>query len=485
MTSVRSLRAASHSTVLTTLAIATLCLGIGTSALPTAAFGQATKIYWTDFGSTKVQRADTNGSNVENIVTNPAVQPFEIEVDVANAQLYWTETTAARIQRSNMDGTGIVDVVTGLDTPRGLALDETNGKIYWTDWGTLKIQRANLDGSSVEDLVTSGLSIPRGITLDPTSSKMYWTDSGTSKIQRADLDGSNVEDLITTGLSTPVGIDIDPVNGKMYWTDQDAATIHRSNLDGSGQETIVSSGLLDPSYISVDEVSEKLYWTDFGTAWIQSANLDGSSVTNVVTAGLIIPTGLALAPSAALPVELSRLQAYTDDDDILLSWTTTSERNASGFEVQIKEEDAWSASGFIPAIGSEGVETEYSFRISDRKPGRHGIRLRMIDLDGSFNYSATIEINVGVSGALLLSEPYPNPLRYSASFDVASDRAQHIDVSLFDLQGREVRRIYSGVLESDTSATLMVEAGGLSSGIYILRLRGEAAVVTKRIAVVR
>ena len=81
--------------------------------------------------------------------------------------MYWTDRGTAKIQRANLDGSGVEDLVTsGLDNPEGLALDLGAGKMYWTDPVTAKIQRANLDGSGVEDLVTSGLRWPAGLALD-------------------------------------------------------------------------------------------------------------------------------------------------------------------------------------------------------------------------------------------------------------------------------------------------------------------------------
>ena len=105
--------------------------------------------------------------------------------------MYWSDWGTDRIQRSNLDGSEIEDLVaTGLNEPYGLALDLGEGKIYWTDWGSDRIQRANLDGSEIEDLVT-GLNQPRGIALDLSEDgRMYWPDWGTDKIQRANLDGS-------------------------------------------------------------------------------------------------------------------------------------------------------------------------------------------------------------------------------------------------------------------------------------------------------
>ena len=114
-----------------------------------------------------------------------------------------------KIQRANLDGSQIEDLIfTGLNIPQALALDLDGAKMYWMDPGTIRIQRANLDGSQVEDLVVTGLDYPDGLALDLDGGKMYWTDWGTNKIQRANLDGTRIEDLIT-GLSDPVGLALD------------------------------------------------------------------------------------------------------------------------------------------------------------------------------------------------------------------------------------------------------------------------------------
>ena len=137
------------------------------------------------------------------------------------ARMYWTNAGSwDRIQRADIDGSNVQDLVTsGLRDPIDMALDLTRGKMYWADQGTDKIQRANLDGSDVEDLITT-LDYPVGIALDLAGGKMYWTDMNRDKIQRANLDGSDIEDLITTGLSRPRGLALDLGRGQMYWVDQ-------------------------------------------------------------------------------------------------------------------------------------------------------------------------------------------------------------------------------------------------------------------------
>ena len=267
--------------------------GKGFSHPSRIAIGQPVKMYWIDGEPDRIQRANLDGSQVEDVLTR-LPSPLGLALDVAAGKMYWTDLGTKKIQRANLDGSEVEDLVTsGLEAPLGIALDVAAGKMYWTDQSTNKIQRANLDGSEVEDLVTSGLETPLGIALDVTAGKIYWTDLGTQKIQRANLDGSEVEVLVTSGLASPFSIALDVAAGKMYWTDQSTNKIQRANLDGSEVEDLVTSGLETPLGIALDVAAGKMYWTNAGTDKIQRANLDGSGVEDLVT-GLNDPYTIAL-----------------------------------------------------------------------------------------------------------------------------------------------------------------------------------------------
>ena len=259
------------------------------------------ELYWTDLSEDRIQRADLDGSNVEDLITSGLDGPVGLALDVAAGKMYWTEWERNKIRRANLDGSGAEDLITSGRAPVWLALDVPGGKIYWTDWGRDRIRRADLDGSNVEDLVTTGLNSPAGLVLDVPGGKMYWTDSSEDKIQRANLDGSNVEDLITSGLGSPSGLALDVASGKMYWTDRERGEIRRADLSGANIEDVITRGLNKPYEVDLDLAAGKMYWTDLDTDKIQRANLDGSNVEDLVTRadGLEDPSGLALAVAAA------------------------------------------------------------------------------------------------------------------------------------------------------------------------------------------
>ena len=112
--------------------------------------------------------------------------------------MYWVDAGTSKIQRANLDGSQIEDLVTtGLFVPRNLALDVDGGKMYWTDedWSEGRIQRANLDGSQIEDLLTE-VNSPR--TCSGLSCRKDVLDGHRrSDIGRTNLDGSQSQNLVT------------------------------------------------------------------------------------------------------------------------------------------------------------------------------------------------------------------------------------------------------------------------------------------------
>ena len=257
------------------------------------------KLYWTDWGTDKIQRADLDGSNVEDLVSDAGLDgPDGLALDQSGGKIYWTNVGSNKIQRADLDGSNVEDLITsGLSVPYGLALDPSGGKMYWTNRQTSKIQRADLDGTNIEDLLTlPGLAFPGELALDVSAGKMYWTNPGSDKIQRANLDGANVEDLVTSGLNSPTGLALDLSGGKIYWTDRGTHKVQRANPDGSNVEDLVASGLSTPTGLALDVSGGKMYWTDVDGDKIQRANLDGSSVEDLVTSadGLVDPSGLAV-----------------------------------------------------------------------------------------------------------------------------------------------------------------------------------------------
>ncbi len=258
-------------------------------------------IVWTDYGTDKIQRANLDGSNIEDLVTQELRTPNGIALDVVGGKMYWIDNYTDKIQRANLDGSDVEDLVTRtqrLRTPIDIALDVVGGKMYWTDASTDKIQRANLNGTNIEDLVTrtQGLRSPNGIALDVEGGKMYWTDTYTDKIQRANLDGSNIEDLITQGLSSPYDIAISilsPVNPVIV------------------REDVNRDGVVDiHDLVSVAQ--------QYGKTGTNNADVNGDKVVNVDD---FIVVAAAVDTAAAAPAARAKVQSHFTEAQ-LQQWLT-------------------------------------------------------------------------------------------------------------------------------------------------------------------
>ena len=61
-------------------------------------------IYWTDIATDKIQRADLDGSNIEDLVTSGLVSPQSLSVDIAGGRMYWADFGSGKVQRANYTG---------------------------------------------------------------------------------------------------------------------------------------------------------------------------------------------------------------------------------------------------------------------------------------------------------------------------------------------------------------------------------------------
>ena len=419
----------------------------------------APPIYWTDYGADKIQRANLDGSNIEDLVTQGLSGPRGIALDVVGGKMYWTDRWTKKIQRANLDGSNIEDLVTqGLDGPSGIALDVVGGKMYWTDYGTDKIQRANLDGSNIEDLVTQGLDGPSGIALDVVGGKMYWTDYGTDKIQRANLDGSNIEDLVTQGLGDPFGIALDVVGGKMYWTDTGTDKIQRANLDGSNIEDLVTQGLRSPYGIALDVVGGKMYWIDFRTAKIQRANLDGSNIEDLVT-GLGWSDSIALAiPATQQPAPQPDLADVNGDGTVNIldlvsiassfgqTGETAADLNGDG---AVNIQDLVLAAGAIgndaaaPLLHTESIGPLTSAEVKQWLSQAQQLALADLTSQRGILFLEQLLASMVPKETMLLAN-YPNPFNPETWIPYQLSKSADVTLTIYGIDGQVVRRLILG-----------------------------------------
>lgn len=160
---------------------------------------QKNKLYWIDDFHDKFQRANLDGSRVEDIHKMRGIFRYNIELDLKRSKLYWL--SGRSIKRMDFDGNQIEDVILRWNIPiLSFGLDVNAKHIYWTSSSRGIIHRSNFDGDDIREIVT-GLKEPYHIVVDAESQKLYWAswDRATSlyKIQQSTLDGEDVTDIVT------------------------------------------------------------------------------------------------------------------------------------------------------------------------------------------------------------------------------------------------------------------------------------------------
>ena len=71
-----------------------------------------------------------------------------------------------------------------------------------------------------------------------------------------------------------------------------------------------------------------------------------------------------------------------------------------------------------------------------------------------------------------LFEAYPNPFNPQLNIDISFLENEHIDVSIYNLNGQIVEIIFGGSILANTLYTLNWDASNYSSGLYIIQVNG-------------
>ena len=81
-------------------------------------------VYWANYGTGTIARADLDGSHVDKRVIS-GVQPWAVAVDADH--LYWANVDTNKIGRADLDGSHVDKrLITGVNRPRGVAVDALN-----------------------------------------------------------------------------------------------------------------------------------------------------------------------------------------------------------------------------------------------------------------------------------------------------------------------------------------------------------------------
>lgn len=189
---------------------------------------------------------------------------------------------------------------------------------------------------------------------------------------------------------------------------------------------------------------------------------------------------------APMPVTLASLTFNVIGRNINLRWSTSSEINNSGFDIERKVSSGdYVKIGFVSGNGTVTTATNYEFTDRNLATGKYSYRLKQIDNNGNFEYfNLNSDVIIGVPSKFELSQNYPNPFNPSTkiNFDLAKD--SKVNLKIYDMLGREVSTL---VNEFRTAGYYTVDfnASALSSGVYFYRITTEDFSAIKKMVIMK
>ncbi|MGA7160982.1 MAG: T9SS type A sorting domain-containing protein, partial [Bacteroidota bacterium] len=263
---------------------------------------------------------------------------------------------------------------------------------------------------------------------------------------------------------------------------------------------VFTNGALDISLSSLAGVSNasSLVWLkreNPDEAW---TNLGGSVVDGRLVSVVPFSSFSEFAIGATttdnpLPVEISDFNLAHERGAVVLTWTTSSELENNGFEIDRKlvagqqvlgisgsvdQNSQWRQVGFLKGNGTSNVRHNYLFKDAV-SPGEYCYRLKQIDRDGTIRYENQIETTVQLEeGDYGLKQNYPNPFNPATTFEFALKSTGQVDLSVYNSLGQKVRTLFNGNAKGGISYSLSFDAKDLASGtyFYVLRANGVSEV---------
>lgn len=192
-----------------------------------------------------------------------------------------------------------------------------------------------------------------------------------------------------------------------------------------------------------------------------------------------------------IPVELTSFTANVNNNKVILNWSTATEINNQGFEIQRAlltnlADKSWETVGFVNGNGTTTEVSSYSFTDNLTLTHNHTLyyRLRQIDLDGKFEYSNEIEIEIVLPLKFELSQNYPNPFNPATIISYQLPVNSLVTLRVYNAIGQQVAELINEVKQAGVHK-VEFNASNLPSGVYFYKLQSDGLVETKKMILLK
>jgi hypothetical protein len=186
-----------------------------------------------------------------------------------------------------------------------------------------------------------------------------------------------------------------------------------------------------------------------------------------------------------VPVELTSFTASAIGNEVILNWSTATELNNQGFEIQRKALGSEFATvAFIKGQGTTTQKNDYSYADKNLDEGKYFYRLKQVDFSGAFEYSKTIEVEVSPVLVYSLEQNFPNPFNPTTTIGFGIIEKGNVRMSILNLLGEEIKVLLNEGKEAGYHS-IDFNASDLPSGVYFYRLQSGNFISTRKMLLLK
>ncbi|XZF16086.1 GEVED domain-containing protein [Chitinophagaceae bacterium MMS25-I14] len=178
-----------------------------------------------------------------------------------------------------------------------------------------------------------------------------------------------------------------------------------------------------------------------------------------------------------LSVELISFDAEPQNNTSVLNWTTAAEKNSDHFEIEYSTNGkTFTQVGSVKSQGTTELTSTYQFVHTKPQSGLNYYRLRMVDLDGTAQYTEVRTVRIGNlnSGHIIIQ---PNPTSGNTQLVLPAALSEKGGVVVYNSVGTVVYKA-----DAANQQSVQINLSGFAAGLYhVIIMDGDNAVYRDKI----
>ena len=262
-----------------------------------------------------------------------------------------------------------------------------------------------------------------------------------------------IEIIGNNTLSTILSYDYNWNNGTTY-----TYSLATQKFDLFINGTLIGDDLTAAQLTAGSNINSTTFYAENSVGNVSNIFVDNLSVYNTV-------------PGSILPVNINSFFVSKLGKINLLSWSTASEQNNSGFNIERSTNSTdFEIISFVKSLSSNGNSSsrlDYSFTDLNPIGLNQYYRLKQTDFDGTSKYSAIVMVTREAPTALTFTKVYPNPANGSIYVNASVPTKMVLQFLILDVAGRVITR--KNVFADAGNNGFDISVEHLESGTYFIK----------------